>query len=239
MRRAENGLVAMLPRPDRLRFLEHCEPVELTSTQVLSERGDATRHAYFPVDAFISQETQIDEHSSIEVGLVGREGMFGIELAFGGTFAPARAMTQGAGSSWRVGAAALKRELSTSAPLRYFLNQYVCVRIAQTMRTSACTRFHVIDARLARWLLMSQDRAHTDHFRITHEVLARLLGVRRVGISVAAAILQNNGYIKYSRGDLAVTDRAGLERIACSCYASDLNIYNGYFKHGRIRNGEP
>ncbi len=220
-----NQLIESLPRKDRLRLLGICEPVQLVLSEVLCEPGEPTRHVYFPIDGFISLVERIDDHPGLEVGMVGREGMLGAHVALGVVTAPLHALVQGPGSAWRVATPAFRRELARSAALQRGLNRYLYVLMAQLATSAACLRVHQIGPRLARWLLMSQDRAHSDSFRLTHEFLAYMLGVRRVGITNAANALQHSGLIEYRRGDLRVLDRSGLEAGACSCYAADRQIY--------------
>jgi CRP-like cAMP-binding protein len=224
--RIENNLIALLPRKDRLRLLALCEPVDLVLAEVLCERGDTMRHVYFPIDGFISLVTRVDDHPALEVGMIGREGMLGSQLVLGMTIAPVQALVQGAGATWRIGVAAFRRELASSAALQRSLNRYFYILTVQMTAASACIRFHLIGPRLARWLLMSQDRAHSDQFRVTHEFLAYMLGVRRVGITMAAVALQRKGLVEYHRGELTVLDRRGLEAEACSCYADEQNMYS-------------
>lgn len=221
----QNHLIELLPRRDKAVLLALCQPVVLTLSDVLTERGQATRHVWFPVDAFVSLVAQIDQHPGLEVGMVGREGMLGAPLALGVQVVPLRAVVQGGGSAWRVGASPFKAELARSAALRQVLGRYLYVRMAQLAASAACLRFHQIGPRLARWLLMSQDRAHTQHFHVTHEVLAYMLGVRRVGVTVAAGALQRRGLIRYYRGKLTVLDRPGLEDASCPCYDIDQKSY--------------
>ena len=221
----ENLLIAALPLRDRRALHKVCEPVELKMAEVLVEHGQRTTHVHFPVDGFISLVTQVDEHAALEVGMVGREGMVGVHVVLGVTRAPLRALVQGPGAAWRVTATALTRQLTDSVALRTRLYRYVHVLMMQQSEAAACLRFHLIGQRLARWLLMSQDRAHADHFHATHESLAYMLGVRRVGITMAALGLQRRGLITYRRGELTVLDRAGLELAACVCYADDRRAY--------------
>ena len=223
-------MIAKLPSADRKRLLAACEPVELVLAQVLCERGNPSRDVYFPVDGFISLVAQIDSHPGLEVGMVGREGMFGAHLALGVVTEPLRALVQGPGAAWRISAAAFRRELAASAALQISLNRYLYVLMAQLASSAGCLRFHVIGPRLARWLLMTQDRAHADHFTVTHEFLSYMLGVRRVGITAAAGALQRSGLIEYRRGEMKVLDRGGLEAAACSCYATDQRAYADWMR---------
>lgn len=225
MATAQNDLIRNLPSADRKRLLAACEPVQLVLADVLCEPGDVTREVYFPVDAFVSLLTRIDDHPSLEVGMVGREGMLGVQLVLGVGVVPTRALVQGPGSAWRIGAAPFRKVLAGSPALQMMLQRYVYVQMAQLASAAACLRFHTIGERLARWLLMSQDRAHAPTFHITHEFLAYMLGVRRVGITVAAGALQRSGLIEYHRGKLTVRDRDGLEAVACTCYAADRKTY--------------
>jgi CRP-like cAMP-binding protein len=222
----QNHLIDRLPARDRARLLALCESVQLEFGEVLCERGTTTRHVYFPVDGFISLVAQVDDHPGLEVGMVGREGLVGSQLVLGVATSPLRALVQGAGLSWRIGVAPFKRELAHCTSLQRLLDRYVYVLMAQTVASAGCLRFHLIGPRLARWLLMSQDRAHDSHFHVTHEFLALMLGVRRVGVTEAAGDLQRRGLISYHRGQIDVVDRAGLEAAACSCYASDRRAYS-------------
>ena len=222
---AQNHLIERLPPRDRARLLDACEPVQLKLAQVLDDAGCALRHVYFPVEGFISLVARVDEHPGLEVGMVGREGMVGTALVLGVPCAPSRSVVQGAGASWRMSAVAFRRELKASTALQQQLALYLYVLMAQTVSSAGCLRFHLVSQRLARWLLMSQDRAHHEHFHVTHEFLAYMLGVRRVGVTVAAGELQRRGLIHYHRGELTVVDRPGLEAAACSCYAADRTVY--------------
>jgi CRP-like cAMP-binding protein len=193
--------------------------------EVLCEPGKATRHVYFPVEGFISLVVPVDGKPALEVGMVGREGMLGAQLALGVTTVPLHALVQGAGTACRIGTVAFRKQLAQSTALQRTLNRYLYVMMGQLAASAACLRFHLIGPRLARWLLMSQDRAHSDHFHMTQEFLAYMLGVRRVGITAAASELQRSGLIEYHRGELKVLDRSGLEAAACDCYATDRKAY--------------
>ena len=225
MASAQNHLIESLPRKDRSRLLARCVSCELHLGAVLCDAGKTIRHAYFPVDGFISLITPINGKPALEVGMVGREGMLGAHLALGVSTVPLHALVQGSGVAWRIGAAALRGELAQSTALQRALNRYLYVQMAQLAGSAGCLRFHEIGPRLARWLLMSHDRAHADHFHVTQEFLAYMLGVRRVGVSAAAGDLQRRGLIDYRRGAMTVLDRRGLESAACACYGNDRRAY--------------
>jgi len=222
----QNHLIEILAASDRRRLLAICDTVELVLGQVVCEAATATRHVYFPVDSFISLVATVAGSPGVEVGMVGREGMLGSQLALGVGTTPLHAVVQGPGTALRAGSAAFRRELARSASLRRTIDLYIAVMMAQLATSAVCLRFHEIGPRLARWLLMSRDRAGADTFRMTHEFLAYMLGVRRVGITAAATRLQRIGLIEYRRGLLTVLHRRGLEAMACPCYAADLRSYS-------------
>lgn len=221
----ENQLIARLPRKSRSSLMQLCEAVQLTMADVLCDGGKPIRNVYFPIAGFISLVTLLDGKPVLEVGMVGREGMLGAQMVLGIIREPLHAVVQGSGSAWRIGASAFRRELTGNKALKETLGQYLHVTATQLAGSAACLRFHQIGPRLARWLLMTQDRANSSSFKVTHEFLAFMLGVRRVGITTAAAGLQRQGLVEYHRGDIKILNRLGLEKAACSCYASDRKTY--------------
>jgi CRP-like cAMP-binding protein len=227
---AENQLIELLPVMARRRLAGIAEQVQLIQSAVLGATGEPTAYVYFPVNGFISLVTSIDGKPVLEVGMVGREGMCGAHVALRVPTQPLHAVVQGAGTAWRVPISAFRKELDRCAALRLILDRYLYVLMNQLASAAACTRFHHIDARLSRWLLMMQDRAHADTFGVTQEFLSFMLGVRRVGISAAAAALQSKELIGYSRGRVAVLDRRGLEAVSCSCYADDRRTYARFMR---------
>jgi CRP-like cAMP-binding protein len=221
----QNHLIELLPSKLRSRLLAIGEPVAFAIGDVLSDVGMPTRYVYFPTAGFVSLVTAINGRPTLEVGMVGREGMLGAQLVLGVQASPLHAVVQGSGTAWRIGGLEFSRELARSSALQRWLNRYVYVTMMQLASAASCLRFHQIGPRLARWLLMTQDRARSDNFHITHEFLAYMLGVRRVGITTAASRLQRNGLIKYRRGEIRVLNRRGLKAAACSCYATDREAY--------------
>ncbi len=222
---SENQLLAKLPRKDLDHFLARCESVQLAFADELGAPGMPIEHVYFPTDSFISLVMVIDDHSRLEVGLIGCEGMLGTPLMFGIQVASLYALVHGAGSALRMTAPTFTLELDHSPALHKRLQGYAYVLNNQFARMAACTRFHVVEQRLARLLLMTQDRARANHFRLTHEAMAYMLGVRRVGVTKAATALHKQNLISYSRGDITILDRNGLEAASCECYAAERTMY--------------
>lgn len=221
----DNRLLTALPARNRRNFLACCDCVQFAFAEALCRPGDRIRHAYFPLDALISLVTTLPDGERLEVGIVGNEGMLGASLALGVNVAPQFAIVQRAGTSLRIGAAAFTRLYKQDAALRQELHRYVHVLMSQLAQTAACTHYHLVEARLARWLLMTRDRARSDRLHLTHKFLAYLLGVRRVGITEAANSLHDLGLIEYSRGEILILDAAGLERAACRCYRQAKDMY--------------
>lgn len=220
-----NQILEGLPGPQRQRLMAVCEPVDLTLSAVLGEPTQALEHVYFPVEGYVSLIALVQGSPGIEVGLVGSEGMYGVQLALGVTASPYHALVQGAGTAYRVRAKDFQSALAAAPRARVIVDRYISVLMAQSASSAACLRFHDVLPRLARWLLMTQDRAHADNFTVTQEFLGYMLGIRRVSVTQAAGVLQRAGTIRYVRGHIEVHDRAGLEAAACTCYRTELNAY--------------
>ncbi|OGA22304.1 MAG: Crp/Fnr family transcriptional regulator [Betaproteobacteria bacterium RIFCSPLOWO2_02_FULL_67_26] len=219
-----NSLLAALPHAEYQRLQTGLEPVTLTFGEVLYAPGAPIRHVYFPIDCLVSLLTAVDGHRALEVGLVGHEGMVGIPLALGSNVSPVRALVQGTGTAMRMEAAPFRKELLQSMPLQRVLYHYTHALMAQFAQTAACNNFHAVKARLARWLLMTRDRVRSNEFRLTHELLAQMLGIRRAGVTAAAGALQKQKLIRYRRGNIRILDRKGLEAAACKCYRVIKNV---------------
>jgi CRP-like cAMP-binding protein len=215
-----NLLLASLPRKESDELLSQLTPVDLAFGEILYEPGQAMRHIYFPLEGLVSLLTVVGS-LALEVGMVGREGMVGIPLALGVTRSPMRALVQGAGAGLRMSRSRFDAAMLRSPPLRKALLAYAGSLMAQIARTAACNRFHVVEARLARWLLMTRDRASSADFAMTQEFLSSMLGVRRVGVSEAASTFQRRKLIEYRRGHIRIVDHAGLEAACCSCYGDE------------------
>lgn len=224
-RSPENRLLAALPDGGRQSFLASCDHVALTLNDILAKTGEQIRHVYFPTSGFISLIVTLDNGARLEVGIIGNEGMLGSFLTLGVSVSPQNAIVQGNGTAIRMGVAAFRRHCQQNAKLRERLAHYVYVSMRQLAQMSVCTRYHQVEARLARRLLMSRDRAGANELHLTHEFLSSALGVRRVGITQAAQALQARGLIRYSRGDITITDGAGLETRSCECYGRANQIY--------------
>jgi CRP-like cAMP-binding protein len=219
-----NRLLERLPAKDRARVLAGCERVQLAFGEILAEPGREVRNVYFPTSSFISLVLPMEGKAVLEVALAGSEGFYGVPIALGLGVSPVRALVQGAGAAWQMGSAAFRSELAEVPTLRDSVNRYIYVLMNQLTQTAGCNRFHLVEQRVARWLLMTSDRSHSATFSLTHEFLAFMLGVRRVGITEAASALQARELIGYRRGLVSILDRKGLERASCPCYRSDMSM---------------
>jgi CRP-like cAMP-binding protein len=222
-----NRLLAALPPEDLERLLEHqvsdrqngaIDTVLLNAGAVLYEPGDAIQSIYFPTDCLISLLAVVEGRMTLEVGLVGCEGMVGASVALGHDVGQVRAVVQRAGSAVCIDSALFRAEFTQNLSLQRVLYRYTDGLLAQAIQIAVCSRFHVLEARLARSLLVTRDRLQSDKFHLTHEFLAHALGVRRVGVTKAASALQQQKLINYSRGNIEIIDAPGLAAVSCRCY---------------------
>jgi CRP-like cAMP-binding protein len=220
-----NSLIDTLPRTARKRLLAICESVDLVSGNLVAGSDSPTRHVYFPTGSILSLMTSSKDSPMLEVGMVGSEGMLGLQVILAVGSVPLQASVRGTGTAWRVATEPFNRELAGSRALQQSLNCYLQVTLLQLTSEARCVRFHQISQRLARWLLMTHDRTHADSFNVTQAEIAHLMGVRRVGIAKAAGAFQRKGMISYARGALSIVDRKALESETCSCYENALKTY--------------
>jgi CRP-like cAMP-binding protein len=220
-----NQLIEGLPRRERNRILDCCEPVDLVFGTVLCEPDRPYRHVYFPLSGFVSLVATVGGHQPLEMRLIGNEGMLGVTLVLGVNTTPLRGVVQGSGTALRMSTGKFRRELGGCPVLLRTLHRYLYVLMAQLSQVAGCNRFHEVQSRLAYWLLMTHDRAHADHFHLTHEFLADMLGVQRSAVTIAAGTLQKKKLISYTRGEIRVLSRSGLEAASCECYDAVIQDY--------------
>jgi CRP-like cAMP-binding protein len=214
----ENHILASLPLEDQERLARHLEPVELPHGKVLQEAGEQITHVYFPEKSMVSLVSHTPEGESVEVGIVGFEGMVSISAILGVDKSPHEMLVQINNGAMRLPVGALREEFKRAGTLHDKLLRYTQGLLLQTSQIAACNRLHSLSERLARWLLMSQDRCVCDDLPFTHEFLSLMLGVRRAGVTEAALILQTEELIRYKRGNITILDRQGLEEHSCDCY---------------------
>ncbi|HYC45675.1 MAG TPA: Crp/Fnr family transcriptional regulator [Burkholderiales bacterium] len=215
---ASNRLLAALPADTAERLHADLELVTLKLGAPIYEVGGKLSYVYFPTDAIVSLMYVMKDGASAEIAVVGNEGIVGIALFMGGETTPSRAVVQSAGQAYRLRSQVLKREFEAGGPLQHLLLRYTQALITQMAQTAVCNRHHSVEQQLCRWLLLSADRLPTNELRMTQELIANMLGVRREGVTLAAGALQESGLIRYSRGHIRILDRPGLERRVCECY---------------------
>lgn len=220
-----NRLLNCLPENDRTQFINYCEVVNLSLNDVIGNPGDRIAYIYFPIKGIISWEKKIADSPYLVVSLIGNEGMLCISLMLDVDITPCRAVVQRAGYALRISAVNFIHQIGHNPTLNALLKRYVFVTYGQLLQTTACNLYHVLEKRLARLLLMFQDKSQSNELHITQELLAQMLGVRRVGVTKAAGSLQRKNLISYSRGDLIIHDSTGLKAASCSCFQADKDVY--------------
>ena len=225
-----NLLLQRMPPAERKALRSFCDPVEIVAEQMLQICGEPIWQLLFPLRGCVALLSQLDAHTPLELGMVGREGCIGASVVLGVAASPVQAQAQVQGLAWRLPFDQWPAAHAKCTSLKPLLLRLLWVDLHQWANASGCWRFHALAPRMARWLLMRRDRADSDTFAITHEQLAEQLGVRRVGVTVAAGLMQREGLISYHRGHVTVTNRDGLAAAACSCYRRDLAAYREGFK---------
>lgn len=215
-----NHLLAVLPAESYERLAPHLELVSLTSRQSIYEVDEPISYVYFPHHSLVSLVTSMEDGSTIEISLVGREGMAGILVILGGKTKAHRAYVQIPGQAMRMSAATLKAEFDRGGPLQHILLRYCQALFSQAARYIACNRFHSTDERLARWLLLVRDCVQSDTFTLTQEFIGEMLGVPRPSVTVAAGNLSQAGLIRYTRGRVTILDGEALKNCSCECYSA-------------------
>lgn len=224
-----NSLLERLSSEEQVQIIQHCELVELAFGEVICEPEEAYQHVYFPLTAYIALLELVAEHPPLEICSIGSEGMLGVSLILGLQEVPLRAVVQGPGTAYKMPVDKFQEEFNSKPALQQTLNTYLFVTIAQLSQTAACSRFHEVEARLAHWLLLIQDRAHANCFHLTHQYLANMLGVQRSAVTIAAGSLQEQKLISYSRGKISILDRPGLIKESCECYVAVNYDYKKQF----------
>lgn len=214
----ENRLLAALPSEAKARLEANLERVSLPFKEVLYESRELIEYVYFPINAVVSLLTIVEEYTLAEVGLVGNEGMVGLSVFLGIEATPFKAIVQVPGEAMRMKVDVFKDLVNSDSPLYSLLLRYTHALMFQISQSAACNPHHCVEARCCRWLLMTRDRVQSDQFPITHDFLSQMLGVRRASITVVAGMLQKAGLIRYSRGQMTIEDRQGLEAVSCQCY---------------------
>ena len=215
----DNHILDALPDEERERLFPHLSFVSMPLGKVLYESGESLKHIYFPTDSIVSLLYVMKDGASAEIAVVGNEGAIGVALFMGGETTPSRAIVQSAGSAFRLEGKRLKLEFNRHGEMLHVLLRYTQSLITQMAQTAVCNRHHSVNQQLCRWLLLSLDRLRSNELKMTQELIANMLGVRREGVTAAAGELQKAGVIRYSRGKITVLDRAKLEQLSCECYS--------------------
>lgn len=215
----DNHILDALPHEERDRLFPHLRLVSMPLGMVLYESGETLRHIYFPTDCIVSLLYVMKDGASAEIAVVGNEGAIGVALFMGGETTPSRAVVQSAGFAYRLPRKQLKLEFNRHGQMLHVLLRYTQSLITQMAQTAVCNRHHSVHQQLCRWLLLSLDRLRSNELRMTQELIANMLGVRREGVTAAAGELQRAGVIRYSRGKITVLDRPKLEQLSCECYS--------------------
>jgi len=230
----QNDILAALPLHDYQRLLPDLEYVPMPLGWALYEAGQKLTHAYFPTTSIVSLLYVMENGASAEIAVTGYDGLVGIALFMGGNTTPSRAVVQSAGFGYRLKAASLKREFKLGGKLQELALSFTQALITQMAQTAVCNRHHSVDQQLCRWLLLSLDRLPSNQLRMTQELIANMLGVRREGVTEAAGKLQAEGIIRYSRGLIVVLDRPRLEKRVCECYAVVKKEFDRLLPHQHV-----
>ncbi len=238
-----NRILNALTRSEFESLSAHFDPINLSSGEILYRPEQPITHVYFPDRGTVSLVSTFEDGGTVEVGMVGNEGMFGVCVFLGSVTTPLTAQVQLPGEGLRMRADVLRREFQKGGQLQDLLLRYTQAFITQIAQTAACNRAHNVEGRLAKWLLMCADRSQAGELRLTHEFISTMLGTRRAGVTETACKLKEAGLISYRRGNVSIIDRAGLEAVSCECYAlvkkefTRLVGADGHARHGAVEGG--
>ena len=225
-----NQLLNLLPQKNRIQFIDRCEVASLKLGDVIANSGDVIEYIYFPIKGIISLEKKITDSPYLVITLIGNEGVLFPTITLGEDYTPCRAVVQKAGFVLRIATADFIHQIEHQAELRLLLKRYIFVMYSELLQTVACNLFHLLESRLARLLLNFQDKSQCDELHVTQELLAQMLGVRRVGVTKAAGSLQRQNLISYSRGNVIILNHKGLKAASCLCYLADIETYSQFLK---------
>lgn len=229
-RETGNQLLDLIPREERNPLLAAAQVVDLPQGQEIYEQGGAIPFVLFPTSGVASVVVRLEQGKQVEASTVGSEGMIGVATLLGLDFSPFTVIEQVAGEAYRVPVETFAEMVESRGPLERLLRRYAAFRLRDASQTIACNAVHSVEERMCRWLLMAHDRAGRDEFRLTHEFLAEMLGIRRQSVTVTAGVIQRAGFINYRRGVIRVEDRRGLEDASCECYAASRSLYDRLFR---------
>jgi CRP-like cAMP-binding protein len=224
--KTRNRILQLLPFADGERLAHHLEPVKLQFKESIYSTGKPIEYVYFPLTGMVSVVIDMEGGQTVEAGTIGREGLVGLPAFLGSSKSLCRVLTQIAGDALRAPVDVFQEELRRSDALARWLRRYTAAFIGMLAQTAACNRLHSLEERMCRWLLTTRDHLDADAFPLTQDFLGQMLGVRRPSVSLAGAALQNSGLIKYSRGQIAIVNRAGLESAACECYGVIRRLFD-------------
>ena len=226
--RPANRILSNLPDDEYEQLRPNLRPASFPIGEILYMPEQKIEHAYFVNHGVVSLLAALEDGATVEAGVIGPEGVAGISVVLGANSTPNQALTQSNVEASRIAAADLVAAFRKSSKLREAMLRFMHTMFTQVTQTAACNRLHTLDQRLARWLLMTQDRVNNKEFTLTQEFLSRMLGVRRAGVTVAANDLRQSGFIDYHRGDIIILDRRGLENVSCECYRIVKHEYDSY-----------
>jgi CRP-like cAMP-binding protein len=225
---ARNLILSALPEKEYNQLLPELEPITMQLGEIIHQPNERIKYVHFPQDSIVSSVTFLNNGTSVEAGIVGREGTTGVSVALGRETSPRQVSVQSAGDCLRIKTDKFRAALKQLEVLEFLVRQHISAFVSQTSQIIACNAHHSIDARLARWLLMTQDRVESYELLLTQDFMAQMLGVHRPGVTIAALSLKEAGIIDYRRGNITICDRAGLEKISCECYKVIKKEYDSY-----------